>query len=966
MDETTFREELQAALVRNMLAGSDLTLAHLYLAGMVPFAACAESLSNALQKVPPLINNDYYAGPVDQSQHSTTKAGVDARASTNTFVEQQHIHQSAPEGVDLNVLLKGYYQTLSAESNKVALPDADNVDATQHEVVLSAIYTTLEVARAFMHTDEAAERHGGESRQANVFEALIDHQRMVLLGAPGSGKSTCVNFLVYGLAQHELRKLKGDQAAPDPLDYLEREGWSSGSRIPIRIILSQFASWLQENPNQPDGAEPLWEYLGSRYHPRLVAHLIVQTAALNTLVIFDGLDEVPFGTTGPLARVKVVIEALSQEHHLRVLVTCRTLDYKRDQRRLTNWPTERLIPFSPQLQHAFIERWYTVLDSLGRPMLGHAAELCDRLKLAVRNRRDLQRLAGNPLLLTMMALLHASKGELPHDRINLYKDCLDLLLRRWRRYQERPALEEVISGAGICNWQHQDTDKLLNYLGFIAHTQSKANQQQATQGDTEANDDQDAGSNLDKTMLLQEATKFFSRPAYRADYATAAAAAQAMLDYIHSYDNGILQFFDQQTLRFPHRTFQEYLTACFLTDDSNHELERDVVARLLHYIDEPAWREVLLLGGSKLIIDGRFREAVGLVEAIAKYKHRDNQAWPAYMLLAGELMLEIGQKTFDNIDQTKLWNYVLDALQECKNPLHKASQSMIEKILRRPQQNLLPAPRRVHSARILSQLRDPSLREIPLEPQWCHVPAGHFLCGSDPARDPDARKHEQPQQEIYLPAFAMAAHPVTNTEFGRFIDAKGYQNQAWWTDNGWVWLQEQQSKYPNYWDDTRFNEPDQPVVGVSLYEALAYCAWLSTQLSYLITLPTEAQWEKAARGTDGRVYPWGNTFDQDRLNCDRLYEGTTPIGCFPHGRSPYGCYDMAGNVWEWTLSECNNPDRTNRLPQVDINNDICISIRGSAWFDAPRLARSALRDFRDPDDWSINQGFRLLTCIMLT
>ena len=947
MDETTFREELQAALVRNMLAGSDLTLAHLYLAGMVPFAACAESLSNALQKVPPLINNDYYAGPVDQSQHSTTNTGIDARASTNTFVEQQHIHQSAPEGVDLNVLLKGYYETLSAQSNKVALPDADNVDATQHEVVLSAIYTTLEVARS---VEYVTEHHATASRLVKVFEAINDHQRMVLLGDPGSGKSTCVNFLVYGLTQHELRKLKGDQAAPDPLAYLEREGWSSGSRIPIRIILSQFASWLQENPNQPDGAEPLWNYLGSRYHPRLVAHLITQTARHNTFIVFDGLDEVLASEAGLFVHIKAVLDALSQEPHLRVLVTCRILDYERDQWRLANWPTEQIMPFSPQLQHAFIERWYTVLDSLGRPMLGQASELCDRLKLAVRNRRDLQRLAGNPLLLTMMALLHASKGELPHDRINLYKDCLDLLLRRWRRYQERSALEEVISGAGIRSWQHQDTDKLLNYLGFIAHTQSKA-----------SDDDDHSGSSLDRSLLLQQATAFFSRPAYRADYATAAAAAQALLDYIHSYDNGILQFFDQQTLRFPHRTFQEYLAACFLTDDSNHELERDVVARLLHYIDEPAWREVLLLGGSKLIIDGRFREAVGLVEAIAKYKHRDNQAWPAYMLLAGELMLEIGQKTFDNIDQTKLWNYVLEALQECKNPLHKASQSMLEKILRRPQQNLLPAPRRVHSARILSQLRDPSLREISLEPQWCHVPAGTFLCGSDPARDPDAQNNEQPQQELYLPAFAMAAHPVTNTEFGRFIDAKGYQNQDWWTENGWVWLQEQQSKYPKYWDDTRFNEPDQPVVGVSLYEALAYCAWLSTQLSYLITLPTEAQWEKAARGSDGRVYPWGNTFDQDCLNCDRLYEGTTPIGCFPHGRSPYGCYDMAGNVWEWTLSDFNNPDRTNRLPEVDINNKTYVSIRGGAWFDAPRLARSALRDFRDTDDWSVNQGFRLLT-----
>ena len=920
MDETRFRQALEAALAAGGLDSLSAKIARKALVDPATRIEYREELLEILRTSAATAARNYYAGSVDQSQHNTTNTGVDARESTNTFVEQQHIHQSLPEGVDLNVLLKGYYETLSAESNKVALPDADNVDASQHQVVLSAIYTTLEVARS---VEYVTEHHATASRLVKVFEAINDHQRMVLLGDPGSGKSTCVNFLVYGLAQHELRKLKGDQAAPDPLVYLEREGWSSGSRIPIRVLLSDFTRWLQEHPDLPGGANLLWWYLDSRYDSHVSMYLREQTDQQNTIIVFDGLDEVPAGDTGLLARTQALLEDLSQKPHLRILVTCRTLDYQADQRYLLHWPTEHIIPFSPRLQHAFIERWYTVLAQLGRPMLGQAPELCTRLKQAVRQRHDVKILADNPLLLTMMALLHAAKGELPHNRIILYQDYIELL-RTWQRHKQpnnysvldHPTLEETISAAGIRTWQHQDTDRLLMYLGYNAQTQIKPRQKKA------------AASDIHITLLVQEATAFFSRPIYGADYATATTAAQAVLDYVHTYDTGILHFFKHDILRFPHRIFQEYLAACYLTDDTNHELERDVVARLLHYIDQPAWREVLLLSGSKLMLDGRFREAVGLVEAIAQYTHHDNPTWPAYILLAGELMLKIGQETFAAVDQSELWNYIIKALQECKKPMHTASQSMLDKILRRPQQStIIPAPSRVQAARVLSQLRDPSLRKIPLEPQWCHVPAGTFLCGSNPQRDRDAQEDEQPQHEVYLPAFAIAAHPVTNTEFGRFIDAKGYDNRDWWTDEGWA--KHISHKQPLLWYDDSFNAPDQPVVGVTWYEALAYCAWLSAELGYLITLPTEAQWEKAARGTDGRIYPWGNRFDQDRVNCSKLYGSTTPIGCFPQGRSPYDCYDMAGNVWEWTLSQYHIPHQY--TAEMTISKKNIISFRGGAW-----------------------------------
>jgi len=135
-------------------------------------------------------------------------------------------------------------------------------------------------------------------------------------------------------------------------------------------------------------------------------------------------------------------------------------------------------------------------------------------------------------------------------------------------------------------------------------------------------------------------------------------------------------------------------------------------------------------------------------------------------------------------------------------------------------------------------------------------------------------------EEADLPAFYIDRHPVTNTEYLRFCEETDYRK-------------------PRFIDDERFNDPDQPVVGVSLIDAIQYCRWAGKDL------PTEHQWEKAARGDDGRTYPWGNEDpDPERAVFDQPVDEGRPgrVESLPKGASPYGCADMAGNVWEWTLS----------------------------------------------------------------
>ena len=147
------------------------------------------------------------------------------------------------------------------------------------------------------------------------------------------------------------------------------------------------------------------------------------------------------------------------------------------------------------------------------------------------------------------------------------------------------------------------------------------------------------------------------------------------------------------------------------------------------------------------------------------------------------------------------------------------------------------------------------------------------------------------------------------------------------------------------------------------YEAVAFTRWLSAQLGYDISLPTEQQWEKAARGTDGREYPWGNEFKSGFANINEKYQKagtwylqqTTSVGVYPQGDSPYGLADMTGNVWEWCLNKYNQP----KYLKADVSGDIRV-VRGGSWYHYPEYARCAYRRRCNPDYRYYRRGFRVV------
>jgi formylglycine-generating enzyme required for sulfatase activity len=277
------------------------------------------------------------------------------------------------------------------------------------------------------------------------------------------------------------------------------------------------------------------------------------------------------------------------------------------------------------------------------------------------------------------------------------------------------------------------------------------------------------------------------------------------------------------------------------------------------------------------------------------------------------------------------------------------------------------------------------------------IPEGPFLMGSTEEdinklleldRNVEASRFdvEVPQREVFMSAYLIDKSPVTNAEYRKFIESGGYKQRDFWSDAGWDYVQQSKPLDSDGVHSAIDGEDDCPVVNVSWYEAEAFAKYAGKRL------PAEAEWEKAARGTDGRIYPWGNEFDKTKLNCaESKIEKPTPVTRFPDGISGYECFDMAGNVWEWTADWFDSeyyrsaPDRDPQGPvkaedkpffgrPEDVGTSIyelepskagsstlsdCKVLRGGSWNGGGVIhIRCANRDYDEPDYKNDTIGFR--------
>ncbi len=206
------------------------------------------------------------------------------------------------------------------------------------------------------------------------------------------------------------------------------------------------------------------------------------------------------------------------------------------------------------------------------------------------------------------------------------------------------------------------------------------------------------------------------------------------------------------------------------------------------------------------------------------------------------------------------------------------------------------------------------------------------------------------KRKVNITPFKISKYPVTNDWYEVFVNDKGYETKEYWSEEGLKWLADTKTKQPVYWNDRKWRCPNSPVVGVSRHEALAFAKWLTAKQKdgNIYRLPKENEWEAAAGGKEGRIYPWGDEWDKNRCNnYENGINGTSPVGIFKSGNTPKGISDLSGNVWGWCM-ELYEQDALYRV--------LC----GGGWENGKQGCRSDSRGGDRPVNRSDRIGFRLV------
>ncbi len=801
--------------------------------------------------------------------------------------------------------------------------------------------------------------------------------RTVRRGADGKGPivylasrlpdSTVLRYLALLLALHIQHR-----SATLPM------GWDT-SFLPIPILCPLGAIGARLSPTVP-AAQAIWQAIeralddaqGSRAGLRTQLTAAIRRGGV--LLLFDGLDELPTSGANPRQQVAQALAAFAVQTapQTPIVITSRVKAYQESPAGQLpadeGWHVRQIQPLAFGQVQQFVQHWYAELaQTLDEP----ATHRAERLIMALRQTPNerIQHLIGSPLLLTMLAILHYNRNELPDDRVEVYEQCVDLLLDRWEP-RRTPGVAHVglLDRLAIPNLKIEQLREELHKLALHAHAQPP--------GD-------DGRGMLDRYALTGRLVEFFGRLRVADPLDTVAVFLDGLIK-----DAGLLQAPSDDRYAFPHLTFQEYLAACGLASRA------DMVATAYGYwtgSDASRWREVLLLfvgrlrqyGGS-LAVE---RDAVAWLERLmaAKVSRQPKSARQRAQdaALAALSYRELG-------GQTALAGTQIDIEATVESPLR----TDIVALLHTPTSGVV-LDDRLTAAGVLADLGDPRIPVTPEQWQqeltrrtdrfgapagyWCYVRPGTYGIGGwkDDHEDEDEEDEDEQQPAaalIDLPAFWIARYPLTVAQYRAFLDAGGYDEQEYWTDHGWAWKHQQNRTQPWEWDDPTYTNPNQAVIGVTWYEAMAYCAWLTDALSdgRVIRLPSEAEWEAAAaydQTMTRRTYPWGDEppptpehaiFEDDQ---GRNLGAPAPVGCCPDGAAACGALDMVGQVWEWCSSSADAyPQGAGEMKKDFTRNEYDVPVRGGSWWDNRTYVRCAARDRYHPlnVDLSNRRGLRVV------
>ena len=820
---------------------------------------------------------------------------------SGTYIENQTVNPPPPDPA--LAAHTRYLDALCQRHNIVPLAALGGDEEVGDETIkLEQVYIDLDTTtQVATKGDEKAEgvafagavlRSEGKSRPLTALEATVHYPKLALLGDPGSGKSTFVRQLLVRLALARLGR--GELPA----------GWTTAP-LPLLLVLNQLTPALAALSLDGLSTAAQEDALVATVRQAWLAQLAecgatAWQAALDdalhsggVLLIFDGLDEVAEGLR---RRVRQTVRAVCRRYPQirQVIITCRVRSYVGDAV-LSEFSAHTLAPFSQEQIKRFIVGWYGAQASLQRYTVGKANAAAADLQRAVVA-GQLHELAANPMLLTTMALIHQREVGLPGERVRLYDLAVGVLLSRWQLH--KGGLDPTTVSPAFAALLRDDLKlrRVLEQLAYRAHSQ-----QAAGQGDL--------------LLTRGELLTLLEKPEYLGDLGLAAH----FLDYIDQRagllvghggaDDGTTQ---PHAYSFPHRTFQEYLAGCQLVQGRNRVREFRRRAQEADF-----WYLAAQLGVEELLYNrGNDIETVLdlAYELCPQQTPRQPHGWRA-LLWSGHCARVVGKAAIErDTDDPDIGPAFLTRLRRGLLGIMRHSP-------------LTPAER-ADAGRMLGVLGDPRVEVLdPLQIEWCEVGAGPFLMGDDEGED-----NAKPQHlvEIGYP-YKISRYPITNAQYQHFVDAGGYANAAYWKEaiaherwnDGKVKRRYvKENRLVDEWANVPadYGEPltlpNHPVVGVSWYEALAFARWLTVQLhtavslpaDWVITLPSEAEWEKAARGSStssgtARRYPWGDTLTPNHANLQASGIGhSSAVGSFPLGSSSFGVEELFGNVWEWTRS----------------------------------------------------------------
>jgi formylglycine-generating enzyme required for sulfatase activity len=685
------------------------------------------------------------------------------------------------------------------------------------------------------------------------------------------------------------------------------------------------------------------------YLPRYFAGLAQGLASLQPLfdsaiqqgqavILLDGLDEVQSERIRPVLVERV--EAFAAEalaYGCKLIVTSRIVGYRESPLTSKDWTLYTLLDFDQNAIREFAGKWCLAFEKITRgdaPDVGAAAENERRSLLeALEVNPGVAGLASNPLLLTILALIKRQGVSLPNRRVELYELYLRTLISAWSKAR---ALDKRPVGPNL---------DYLQYVKTLAPLALWLREKNPT-----------AGLVTEET-LLEWLTGSFAQTWGLAD-GPAGEKAVEFLKNVRRYSNLLVER-GQGRYGFIHLTFEEALAARGLVQVGQLDLKLSLTY-IQKYLTDPGWRETILLAiGVWGIVREESEKAGEVVRAMLKMDCGKDAC--RNVLMAGACLEDVGELGLGRV-----------ATEEVLAALTRVSLD----------RNLPPATQREAGfslGRLAGGNPDFLAHIRPDLDAWVDIPAGEFLYGEE-------------KRKILLQApFSVAKYPVTNLQFREFIEqADGYNTQELWSDDGWLWRTgkwdtkapkeyqdwlkgrpAEKRGEPFFWHDQKWNNPLAPVVGVSWFEAEAYANWRSQQLGREVRLPTEQEWERAARGVTGREYAWGVEFDRNRLNCAEFWAGkddlseyedwekwfksdsfkqasTTIIGQFSEENTPEEICDLSGNVWEWT----NSWDEDQQVNRV---------LRGGSWDGGRRYARCAYRFRLVPVNFNLNVGVRLFS-----